>query len=198
MISGNTVWVTDIGPTSWKFEYINNYGSVHKWVRDGDVYLLKFLSTSHRKSHIIFSFFIIRVWILASTSKSCALLVCHVVWVIAFVAGSELIEFRRRYWVSKLAQHQWLIRYELTENNNKKLSPKKQFVPIVLLALTASCFMGDSRQRNAKYVRHVRQWLSSLLCALVLLKLPPLLCSSSLLAPPSLHPVTNWNDNNHC
>ena len=48
----------------------------------------------HRKSHLIFSFFIIKVLILTSTSKSHASLVCHVVWVIAFVAGSELIEFR--------------------------------------------------------------------------------------------------------
>ena len=59
------------------------------------------------------------------------------------------------------------------------LNTEKQFVPIVLLALAASCFMGDSRQRNAKYVRHVRQWLSSLLYALVLLKLPPLLAPGS-------------------
>ena len=48
----------------------------------------------HRKSHLLFSFFIKKVLILTSTSTSRVLLVYHVVWVIAFVAGSELIEFR--------------------------------------------------------------------------------------------------------
>ena len=34
----NRVSTKDIGPTSRKFEYINEYGSVHKPVQDGDLY----------------------------------------------------------------------------------------------------------------------------------------------------------------
>ena len=72
-------------------------------------------------------------------------------------------------------QHKNVVKTQLHKSRLRKKECSLQKNNLSPLCSTASCFMGDSRQRNAKYVRHVRQWLSSLLYALVLLKLPPLL-----------------------
>ena len=79
-----------------------------------------------------------------------AVIVCHVVWVIAFASEPTLNELMGRYWVSKLSQNQWVIQY-LPHQNCKLIYNKPSLVAIHKLIVASN---NNSKTSKTKQLIH--------------------------------------------